>query len=197
MVVIKEKYNIETIESNGLDKNILRKKGNAKTYSGWLIQRIKEARETNFETAIFLQELYNKYMEFEKTEKIKVKRWRGEKGEMKFWNKPDRIVIEFAQSRNKDQEPKRAKKEYLKQEINRMIWGLNKLKQEYDNKIPSRKLGELYFKGDWDSKVFTKRTKHQKFTHILNILDHYGMIHYSGGISIIKKEIREIQEILK
>ena len=74
MVVIKEKYNIETIESNGLDKNILRKKGNAKTYSGWLIQRIKEARETNFETAIFLQELYNKYMEFEKTEKIKIKR---------------------------------------------------------------------------------------------------------------------------
>ncbi len=198
MKEIKEKYSTEKIESSGLDKSILRKKGDAKTYSGWLIQRIKEARDSkSFEAAIFLQELYKKYIEFEESDKIKLKRWRGKKGEMKFWSKPDKIIIEFAQSRSKDQEPRRAKKEYSKQDINRMIWCLNKLRKEYNNKIPSRKLGELYFRGNWDSKVFTKRTNHQGFTHILNILDNYGMIHYSGGISIIKKEIKEIQEVLE
>jgi len=93
MVIIKEKYNIETIE----------------------------------------------YMEFEKTEKIKIKRWRGEKGEMKFWNKPDRIVYWIRTiKKQKNQEPKRSKKEYFKtRDKQDDLRGLNKLKQEYDNKIPS------------------------------------------------------------
>jgi len=186
------------IVKKGLDPTLLKKRGTSKTYGGWLIQKYQDARkDKNFEMAKLLETLYKKYKEFENSEKIMLKRWRGKKGEMKFWNKPDSIVIEFAQSRNKDQEPRRATKEYNKYDINRMIWCLNKLKEESNNKIPSRKLGELFYKRDWDSKIFSQRGDHTSFTHILNILDYYKLIHYSGGVSTILKEVKEIQEILK
>ena len=79
-----------------------------------------------------------------------------------------------------------------------MIVSINKLKDEFDNKIPSRQLGEDYFKGNWDYEVFSKRGIHHKFTHILNILDYYKIINYNraGFISVLRN-VKEIQEVLK
>ena len=90
------------------------------------------------------------------------------------------------------------KMDFTKQEINRMIVCINKLKEEYNNKMPSRQLGEEYFHGNWDYKVFSKRSIHHKFTHLLNILDYYQIIKYNrAGFTTIIKEVREIQEVLK
>jgi len=184
MVIIKEKYNIETIESNGLDKTILRKKGNAKTYSGWLIQRIKEARETNFETAIFLQELYKKYMEFEKTEKIRIKNWKGKSG-INLLEEPDRFICITYKKDEKNSEVKEIKREIFKTDLNDLIVVLNSFEDK--NKIPTSELAEKLYKTEW-KKVFSNRIRHTALVLMLNILEQKGNIVYSrkGFTKVIK-----------
>ena len=188
----------ETIIKQGIDKEILKKRGNANTFNGWIIQRIQDARkQKNFETAIFLDELRKKYLEFETSEKIKINSWRKE-GYIKIWNKPDTILVQFPSRRGKDDKLNIQRKEYSKREINQMILCINKLKNEYNNKIPSRQLGEKFYGGNWDSNIFSKRKKHCSFTHLLNILDFYGIIKYNRkGFTSVLKEVREIQEVLK
>jgi len=62
------KSNIE-IEEPKLDLSLFRKKGNAKTYAGYLIAKMKQARdEENKEIVHLLNHLYQKYMEFHKKE---------------------------------------------------------------------------------------------------------------------------------
>ncbi len=73
----------EVIIKQGLDPSIIRKRGNSKTFQGYLIQKIKETRnEKNFDMAMLLQELYKKYLSYEVSEKIMIKSWRG-KGDIK------------------------------------------------------------------------------------------------------------------
>jgi hypothetical protein len=61
---------VETIEREGLDTKLLRKKGHSKTFRGYLIQKMKEARDQkNFEIAFMLQELYKTFMSFEELKK--------------------------------------------------------------------------------------------------------------------------------
>ena len=198
MSVIKKGYQIERIESQGLDLNLFKKRGSSKTFKGYLIQKMKEAREQrNFDVAQIIQHFYKKYLEFETSENIKINSWRG-KGGISLFNKPDSIVIEFAGKRDKDEKPNIKKVEYSKENINKMIVCINKLKNDYENRIPSRALGELFFGGDWDINVFSKRTEHTKFTHLLNILDYYKIINYNrkGFVSVLN-EVREIQGVLK
>ena len=185
MVIIKEKYNIEKIESNGLDKTILRKKGNAKTYSGWLIQRMKEARENkNFETAIFLQELYNKYMEFEKTEKIKIKNWKGKSG-INLLEEPDKFICITYKKDEKNSEVKEIKREIFKTDLNDLIVVLNSFEDK--NKIQTSEIAEKLYKTEW-KKVFSNRIRHTALVLMLNILEQKGNIVYSrkGFTKVIK-----------
>ena len=65
------KKNVEIESSEGeLDKSLLRKRGNYKTFGGWLISSKNHAqKKENPTTAIFLGEIYKKYMEFEKVKK--------------------------------------------------------------------------------------------------------------------------------
>lgn len=198
MSVIKKAIPIEKIEKEGLDLSLFRRKGNSKTYKGYLIQKMKEARqEKNFDVALIIQHFYKKLLEFETFDKIQIESWRG-KGKIKVFNQPDKIIVEFAGRRDKDQKPNIQRREYSKSEINKMIRCINKLKEDYNNKIPSRMLGECYFEGNWDISVFSNRSEHTKFTHLLNILDYYKLIKYSrAGYTSIIKPIREIQEVLK
>jgi len=185
MKEIKEKYNIEKIESNGLDKSLLRKRGNAKTYAGWLIQRIKEARDSkNMEAAIFLQELYKKYMEFEKSEKIKVERWKGKSG-IKLLEEPDKFICISYKKDEKDSEPKEIKREILKTDLNDLITVINSFKDK--DKIPTSALAERLYKIKW-KKVFSDRMKHTNLVLMLNILEQRGNIIYSrkGFTKVIK-----------
>jgi hypothetical protein len=189
---------IETIEEDGLDRSLLRKKGNSKTFLGWILARKNDyQKEKNFEMAKVMETIYKKGHEFETSEKIRIESWRG-KGGIKVWSTPDKIIVEFAGKRDKGEKPNIQRREYTKQEINEMIICINKLKEEHNNKIPSRQLGEAYFKGNWDMKVFSKRTDHHKFTHILNILDYYKIIRYNrAGFTSVLREVKEIQEVLK
>ena len=67
MTIIKEVQQTEKIEREGLDLNLLRKRGNSKTYSGYLIQKLKEAREQgNFDVALLIEHFYKKYLEYQK-----------------------------------------------------------------------------------------------------------------------------------
>jgi len=57
----------EHIEEPLLDVKILNKKTNAKTFAGWLIGKVKQARnENNPEVMHLLTSIYEKYMELEK-----------------------------------------------------------------------------------------------------------------------------------
>jgi len=188
----------ETIEAQGLDIKLLRKKSNALTPSGLILSYSQEAnKKEDKTTALFLQELYKKVYDLETSEKIRIKSWRG-KGGIRVWSSPDKIFVEFAGKRDKEDKPNVQVKEYLKEDINKMILCINSLKEEYNNKIPSRYLGEKFYGGNWDSNVFSKRTKHQVFTHLLNILDFYNIIRYNrAGFTSVIKPVREIQEVLK
>ena len=168
----------ESFNNDKLDLNILKKRSSAKTSSGVVLGFMKKLKNSNapLDYLILLQELYKKISSLEKSEKIRINSWRG-KGGIKIWSTPDKIIVEFAGKRDKNDKPNIQRKEYTKQEINRMIICINKLKEEFDNKIPSRQLGEEYFGGNWDYKVFSQRGKHHKFTHLLNILDYYQIIH--------------------
>jgi len=63
---------------------------------------------------------------------------------IKVWATPDTISVEFAGKRDKDEKPNIQRNEYTKEEVNKMIVCINKLKDQYNNRIPSRNLGEEY-----------------------------------------------------
>ena len=196
--IIFEKGKFEREEEPMLDLKLLKKRTNSKTPSGLMLKYAKQFRDKgNFLMAKLFQELYTQIRNMEVSEKIRIESWRG-KGGIKVWSTPDKIVVEFAGKRDKGEKPNIIRKEYTKQEINQMILCINGLKEEFKNKIPSRYLGEAYFKGDWDMNVFSNRSNHTKFTHLLNILDYYRIIKYSRvGFTSVIREVREIQEVLK
>lgn len=201
MSVIKKARQIETFEISEpkIDLSILRKKSTGKTASGICLGYMRKLKNSgaSLEFLKVLESMYKDIFNLETSEKVRFESWRG-KGGIKIWNTPDKIIVEFAGKRDKNEKPKITRKSYLKQEINRMIICINKLKDEFNNKIPSRKLGEEYFKGNWDLKVFSKRPEHIKFTHLLNILDYYKIIHYNrNGITSVLRHVKEIQEVLK
>jgi len=196
--VFNKSVETETFKNDKIDLSILRKKSSAKTAKGIVLGFMKKLKNSDapLDYLILLQEVYRKIYDLEESEKIRIESWRG-KGGIKVWAKPDRIIVEFAGKRDKNEKPKIQRKEYTKQEINQMIVCINKLKSEFDNKIPSRQLGEEYFGGNWDYKVFCKRSDHHKFTHLLNILDFYKIIRYNrSGYTTVLREVKEIQEVL-
>lgn len=181
-----------------LDLSIFRKRTNAKTACGLILSRARECKKRgDLDLALFLQELYKDIRKIEESDRIIINSWRG-KGGIKIWHTPTKIIVEFAGKRDKGEKPKIQTKEYTKEEVNLMIVSINNLKDRFDNKIPSRELGEEYFKGDWDYNVFCKRKIHHKFTHLLNILDYYKIIQYNrAGFTSVLRNVREIQEVLK
>jgi len=161
---MKEVFNKEVEKVNysapKLDIKIFRKRTNAKTICGLILSYAQQFKKNgDYQHAILFQELYKKARDLEVSETIKFESWRG-KGGIKVWATPDKINVEFAGPRDKDEKPNITRKAYTKGEVNRMIVCINNLKEEFDNKIPSRKLGEKYFGGNWDTNVFSKRSDH-------------------------------------
>lgn len=195
-IVEKQAKRIESYSEPKIDLAILRKRGNPTTFKGLLIQKLKESRKMgNLEVAQLIQWAYKEYCNFEKIETIKYENWRG-KGEIKVFTQPDKFIVEFASRREKGEKPKITKKEYSKKEVNEIIIALNKLDNK--KKISSRELGQVAYNKDWDTQIFCKRPLHEKFTHLLNILEHLKVIKYyrSGNVEVLNP-IKEIQDILK
>jgi hypothetical protein len=184
---------IEKYSEPKLDLKIIRKKGNEKTYSGWLIQKIKESRqEGNLEVCELLQTCYKKYLEFQTKENILLRGWKG-KSSLEIINKPDYFIITTYQKENQDEEPHQVNREITKIEINRIINCLNELNQ--GKRISTRDIGEKAYKRDWDS-IFSDRFLHTNLNLILRLLDFYGLTHYRGKYTTIIKPVREIQKVL-
>ena len=63
--VIEKRSNVLILEEPKIDVSIFKKKSNSKTFKGFLIGKIKQARDDkNTELVILLGELYKKYQEF-------------------------------------------------------------------------------------------------------------------------------------
>lgn len=61
------KYNRKEIEEPILDLKMLKKRTNAKTFAGWIIGKVKQAKnEENPEVMHLMTSIYEKYIEFEK-----------------------------------------------------------------------------------------------------------------------------------
>ena len=168
--------NIETYESKGIDKSLFRRKSNAKTYPGLLIGDMKKAREErNWEMALVIQHYYKKYMEFEKSEKIRIKNWKGKSG-IKLLEEPTKFICTTHKRDEKDSEPKEINREVLKTDLNDLIVVLNSFKDK--NKIPTSEIAEKLFRIEW-KKVFSDRMKHTYLVLMFNVLEQKGKIEYS------------------
>jgi len=196
MVWKQSNQNIENIEQigDGLDF-----KSSAVDMRGWITGKMNIfTRKGNLEYETLFKTILKAYNHYhpERIDRIVLESWRG-KDKIKLFVEPDRIIIIRHQRKDKGEEPKEVKTEVTKQEVNEVIICLNKLKEEYKNKIPTSRIAEYLYQKKWDS-VFSNRPEHIRLTNILGILDYYGIIHYyRTGYSTILKNVREIQEVLK
>lgn len=192
----KEKDLIKIENTSKLDLNILKKRGNSKTFANLLISKIKDARKNdNLETAIFLQEIYYIYKSYEKSEEILISSWKG-KDKVKIFIEPDRIILIKHKKVEPGEVPKEIKSEIYKEDVNKVISAINKLKESFNNKIPTSEIAEIVYNKKWKD-IFSNRQEHIMLVDILNILSHYEIIHYyRAGYSTVLKNVREIQETL-
>ena len=175
------------IEKQGLDKNLLKKRGNSKTFLGWILARMQDARkQQNFEIAKLLETIYKKGMEFQTSEKIRLTSWKGKSG-IKILEHPDKFICITYQKETPNTEPKEIKKEILKTELNNLIVVLNSFKDK--NKIPTSAIAEKYYQTGW-KKVFSNRIQHTYLVYMLNILEKKEKIKYSRkGFTTINKNL--------
>lgn len=193
MVTVYNKTIIEKFSEPRLDLKIIRKRGNEKTYHGWLIQKIKEARqESNLDVAELLTTVYKKYNEFKTREELLLKSWKG-KSSLEIIDYPDYFEIITYQKPNQDEEPQEVKTEISKLEVNRIINTINELNN--GEKINTRDIGEHAYKRGWD-KIFSDRPLHIQLNLILRLLDYKGITHYRGKYTKVIKQVKEIQEVL-
>jgi len=207
MVEIFEKNIIrsnEIVSPSQLDISILKKRSKAKNFKTWLIQGIKQASQSgNIETGLFLQEIYRKYGEYEKTERVCLENWKGHSS-FTLFEKPDRFIVITYQKAHKGAIPKEISREILKKDINlvvKAIWDLR------NNKfIESKEVARSYCilagikennegrplfeeKGFIYQHFFGDRGNHTQLNLILRILSHKALISYRGGyISILNQE---------
>ena len=198
MVEIKNKnIDIEKIQPNpNLDLSLFKKKGNSKTFKGWIIIQMNGARKAgNLEMAELLQFIYKKYLEFETSEKVVLKGWKG-KSSMQIINSPDYFTVITFQKEDQDQKPHEVKRDITKLEVNRIIKVINELSALNGGKrISTRDIGEKAYKRKWDD-IFADRFLHTNLNLILNILQYYKLTSYRGKYTTVIKEAREIQEVL-
>lgn len=187
---------IETYSKPKLDLSIFKKRTNAKTPAGIVLNHAKKFRKDgNIEMAMYMQELYKQIYNLEESEKIRLEGWKGKSG-LKLIEKPDMIVVEWYKKDDKGEKAKKHTTEIIKEEINKFIIAIEKLNE--GKWIESRDLAEEVYKCNWDSLVFANRKRHVKFTQILNVLEYYGYVQYSraGKVKVISNK-QTIQEKLK
>jgi hypothetical protein len=175
---------IENTSNTRLDLSLFRKKGNSKTYEGYLIQKMKESRnEGNLDVAELIQHFYKKYLEFKpkKENLIKIEIIDG-------WKGSDIIDITYfehdflIETHNKDKESGEvttSKHLIQRGDVNRLLlfirkWKINESHKCYDF---ANTLGEK----DW-KEVWKKRTDvyFPKYYFPIKILEKLRIIKYTG-----------------
>ncbi|MEM3075061.1 MAG: hypothetical protein QW727_03930 [Candidatus Pacearchaeota archaeon] len=180
-----------------IDTSLFRKKTNAKTFTGFLIGKMKVAyEERNTELVFIIQEIYKKYKEFEEKEKaqIRLAKWKG-KSSLELIFHPQSIEIITFQKPDQDSSPQEVRHQISHKEINLVIDSINKLSSHYE-KIPTKAIGELIYEKSWNE-IFSDRSTHITLNLILRVLDKLNMIKYRGGFSIILQKIENIDNFVK
>jgi len=174
----------EERKESPIDLSIFKKHGNSKTYSGYLIQKMKEAgKEGNKEMVFLLNHLWQKYTEFQKSERIWLDSWKG-KSSIKVIEGIEKFIVITFQKEDQDSAPKEVKREIPFEEVNLILRTISTLNKK--EPIPTRAIGEMAYKKDWDV-IFADRYLHTQLNLILRILDFKKIIKYRGGRSLVLK----------
>lgn len=177
----------KVIYESKLDLSILRKKGNEKTYHGWLIQKIKESRQdNNLEVCELLMTCYKKYNEFKKEFSKPIKEieieglWKG-KGDLEINNLlfDEDINIRIPMKDKETKEIKYINKIIPRENVNRILcfinkWKVGEVKNCYDFEEPLNL-------PNWEE-VWKKRTKvyFLQYYYPIKILEAMKIIKYGG-----------------
>lgn len=199
----------EKPENSKINIDFIKRKSNAKTFFGELKGDLQKARnDKNSEMAQYIEEKINSYNKFHSKAEAHIPTWKGKSG-IYIIEKPDSFDI-FRYRKIKGGEPKEIKKNILKEDVNKVITSINRCSKE---EIPTRDIAEQYcklinlemnnhnrllFEGEefiWDN-FFSDRNLHTFFNDIMDLLDYYKVIYYSGAKSKILKKIMDIQIIL-
>lgn len=196
----------------------------AKTFKGWLQGYINKSRKTelsNIELPYVLQQILDKYKEYEKKNvmsSVKLDNWKGQ-DRIRFIEKPDYFEVYTHQKKDQDSLPKETKREITKLEINQVIAAINTSKGTIDKKtketyyktkeiaknysiianIKQTKSGENLFPNNkfvW-SRFFGNRHLHTNLNLCLRLLDYYKVIRYRAGRSVILNKNFEFQKTLE
>lgn len=185
MIVEKPCKPIETYYSkNELDLKLLKKKGNEKTFKGYLIQKMKDSRnQNNFDVCALIQTIYKKYLEFETSEKFKANQWKG-KSSVEYLDYPDKIIVIRYKKPEPFEQPEEVRTELLKQEINDLIVTISKLfKSKW---LKTSEIAEELYQKSWKN-VFSDRPNHIKLCEMLNYLEHKKIIDYKRSGKVFLK----------
>lgn len=184
---IKVKQPIETIERKGLDVEIIRKKGKANTFSGYLIGKIKILKDNgNFETAQILQELYYKFQEFHPRKLNTVEIIEGWKGKDKpeiFKNFNEDFTIVMHQ-KDKDGEIKKVEKIVPKENVNRILRWIQTFNQGEQHSC--YEVAEILGFKSWKDLWRERKQYFELYYYPIKVLEALGLINYSnkGKISL-------------
>lgn len=176
----------EIKEDSKIDLNIIKKKSSGKTPKGIVLGYLKKLKDSEapFEYLKVLENLYKEIANLETSEKFRAKQWRGKSG-VKYLTYPDKIISIRYKREDIGEIPKEIRIEILKEEINKVIWAINKLER---NELKTSEIAELVYGKNWKD-VFSTRPEHIKLVEILNFLEYKNWIHYyrSGKIKILNK----------
>jgi hypothetical protein len=186
MVEIKVKQIEIQREEPKIDLSIFKKRSNSKTFRGYLIGKIKQARdEENPEIVQLLSHLYKKYNELE-IEGFKPKRWRGKSGVL-FIEHPDYVLSIRHKKTDIGEKPQEVHTELSRKSINKVLETI--LKLDKGKPLKTSEIAEETYQRAWKT-IFSDRPTHIKLTEIFNYLEYKGKIKYyrSGRIKLIGKE---------
>ena len=217
-VISEGKYGLQTKQEfeKQIKWDILKEKcDEAHSFDGFLKGRIKVARfEGNEEVSRLLEFLLNRYKEFERKGKVKLKGYKG-KSTFNYFKQPDKVIIEKYAKDEKDSDVKLMEYVIPKQELNALLASLTicqNIKQ--DKLIPTSLIAEHYFRilniketkfkeslfiNDKFvySAFFRWRIQHVRLTLMLSFLDKEQVIIYRKKGSKILRTDLTIQEILQ
>ena len=187
MGIWKDSPRIETEikEESRIDLSLFKKKGNSKTFPGYCIQKMKEARDNNNpEVVQLIQHFYKKYMEFEK-EKSRplieieiVEGWKGvDKIEVISGFENDFVI----KSHTKDKKTGKvttATHQIPHEKVNTLFFWIKKWKVGESHKCYefATQLGYSEWKDLWSE----RKEYFDDYYFPIKVLESLGMVEYSG-----------------
>ena len=218
-VISEGKYGQQTKQeyNNKIKWDILKEKcDEAHSFDGFLKGRIKVSRfENNEEVAKLLEFLLNRYKDFERMGKVKLKGYKG-KSTFNYFKQPDKVIIEKYARDEKDSDVKLMEYIIPKQELNALLASLTICQNiQQDKLIPTSLIAEHYFRilniketkfkeqlFDVNDKFvysafFRWRIQHVRLTLMLSFLDKEQVIIYKKKGTKVINQTLTIQEILQ